>query len=203
MFSEVITLDIETDTTGGHGLDPTHAAITEIAVALGPQGREVVCTGAEDDILACTAAIIADAPVGSVLVTWNGAAFDLPFIDHRISRNRDLCARIGPHRPVRHLPLSVERKYPPIEGDTEELRAWTWAGLPHLDIAYGFRSFAEERGIRWSLKSVARAHGIEVIELDRTRMHEYSPAEREEYARSDVRATRALALILLGDTTGG
>lgn len=201
MFHEIVALDIETDTTDGHGLDPTRAAITEIAMSFDEPTLDVVHAGVERSILLDTQTTIVNISSLcslSLLVTWNGAGFDLPYIERRIEEYSGFGLP-----PKRHQPLGVARKYPPIEGDSQELYSWTWGGLRHLDIAYGFRDFAERTGTRWSLKSVARAHGIEVIELDRTRMHEYSPAEREEYALSDVRATRALALILLGDTTGG
>ena len=194
MFHEIVALDIETDTTDGHGLDPTRAAITEIAMSFDEPTLDVVHAGAERSILLDTQTTIANiSSSDSLLVTWNGAAFDLPYIKRRIKDHSGFGLP-----PKRHRPLGVARKYPPIEGDSQELYSWTWGGLRHLDIAYGFRDFAERTGTRWSLKPVARAHGIDVIELDRTRMHEYSPAERREYALSDTRATLALAHVLLG-----
>jgi len=45
---------------------------------------------------------------------------------------------------------------------------------------------------------VARALGIEVIEVDRERMHLLTQAQRTAYAASDTRATRELAIRGLG-----
>ena len=58
--------------------------------------------------------------------------------------------------------------------------------------------FADEHGVKHSLKPVCAAHGVDMVELDRTRLHEYTPAERAAYALSDSRGTRALTLRLLG-----
>ena len=75
----VYGLDIETDTTE-NGLDPRVAAVVTVALA-GP-GYEEVFTGPEPELLLDLDERIRELEPG-VLATWNGAAFDLPFLSDR------------------------------------------------------------------------------------------------------------------------
>ena len=75
----VYGLDIETDTSVD-GLDPARSAV--LTVALSHAGGDEVFSGPEDRLLAEVDERLADLPPG-VLATWNGSAFDLPFIAHR------------------------------------------------------------------------------------------------------------------------
>ena len=72
-------LDIETDTTVD-GLDPEVSRI--VAVALSTEAVDELFDGPEDELLAALDQRLAELPVG-VLATWNGSAFDLPFIADR------------------------------------------------------------------------------------------------------------------------
>ena len=72
-------LDIETDTTTD-GLDPAVSAI--VAVAVSTDTRDHVFTGSEPSILRHLDRLVSRLPAG-LLVTWNGATFDLPFLDCR------------------------------------------------------------------------------------------------------------------------
>ena len=84
-------LDIETDTEAG-GLDPRTACITAVAVA--SDGGTRVFDGAEADLLRALDVHVAALPAG-VIVTWNGAAFDLPFLFDRAQRGGP-----RPHRAI-------------------------------------------------------------------------------------------------------
>lgn len=82
----------------------------------------------------------------------------------------------------------------------------------HADVSFPFKAFAEAQGIRHRLKTVCRAKGIPMFdatgkpyedpnmpgEVDRSKMHLMSDAERFDYVVSDGRGTRALALDWLG-----
>ena len=75
-------LDIETDTTID-GLDPASSAI--VAVALSTADGDIVFLGDEADIISATERALAALDPG-VVVTWNGSAFDLPFLVDRAAR---------------------------------------------------------------------------------------------------------------------
>ena len=75
----VYGLDIETDTTE-NGLDPRVAAVVTVAL-VGPTYEEVF-TGPESQLLTDLDARLAQLEPG-VLATWNGSAFDLPFLADR------------------------------------------------------------------------------------------------------------------------
>ena len=79
----VYGLDIETDTTVD-GLDPTVARV--LTVALSSSGLDEVFSGPEARLLTDLDARLSCLPPG-VLATWNGAAFDLPFLADRADLN--------------------------------------------------------------------------------------------------------------------
>ena len=76
----LIGLDIETDTTID-GLNPRQSSV--LAVAISGGGIEAVLDGPDErSVLVETDRLLASIGAG-VLVTWNGAGFDLPFIATR------------------------------------------------------------------------------------------------------------------------
>src|SRR5688572_24694445 len=76
-------LDIETDTSSD-GLDPGVARVVAVAVSSEAAG-DVVLTGSEAGVLTALDGHLADLEPG-VVVTWNGGAFDLPFLATRAER---------------------------------------------------------------------------------------------------------------------
>jgi len=134
---------------------------------------------------------LASLPAG-IVVTWNGAVFDGPYLAGRADA-------LGVERPCTlFADRSITPKYEPQAGfprygmhpifDAEGI------GLHrHVDVAYLWRQRAEADEIPWSLKPVARHLGIEVIEVDRARMGELTRPERMAYNLSDVAATLELA----------
>jgi DNA polymerase elongation subunit (family B) len=178
----MFSLDIETDTST-NGLDPQVAAITDVAVFDGVTGLHLC--GPEAEMLAELDTFLMSAPVG-LLVTWNGAVFDLPFIDARarlLGVPLSLELEYDPEIPV---------KYVPTPGYLGGYR-YRWGLLDGWDVSPLFAPIAERAGVPHKLKPVARLYGIDVVELDRTRLHEHSPAELREYVLSDVSATWQLA----------
>ena len=75
----VYGLDIETDTSVD-GLDPACSAVLTVAVSM--HGLDEVFSGAEPDLLVELDDRLAELEPG-VIATWNGAAFDLPFLADR------------------------------------------------------------------------------------------------------------------------
>src|SRR5207302_566881 len=100
----VYGLDIETDTSVD-GLDPSVASV--LTVALSNQGFDEVFTGPEADLLDQLDRRLASVEPG-VLATWNGAAFDLPFLAQRAELHDlplGLRLRHHPHLSTPHAPL--------------------------------------------------------------------------------------------------
>jgi DNA polymerase elongation subunit (family B) len=122
-----------------------------------------------------------------VLATWNGAAFDLPFLADRAGRHGlplGLRLRLDPAIAVRREPL------PGHEG---AYRA-AWYGHRHVDA---YRVYRADAGpalrISCSLKSIARFVGLAPVEVDRERIHDLSREALHAYAASDARLARVLA----------
>ncbi len=177
-------LDIETD-TACDGLDPRVATV--VAVAISGADDEVVFTDADERaLLAAVDEDLARRRPG-VIVTWNGASFDLPFL---ASRAEAVGLELGLQ--LRHDPtLSVRSALPGHEG---AYRA-RWHGHRHLDAYRVWRNDLHRVvDVSCSLKSVARLTGHVPVEVDRERVHELSAAALHDYVVSDARLARLLAL---------
>ncbi len=176
-------LDIETDTTVD-GLDPSVSRI--LAVALSTGGVDELFDGPEDELLMALDDRLADLEPG-VLATWNGGAFDLPFIADRAARWRlQIGLRIVADPRIRH-------RHEPLPGHDHCYRA-AWFGHAHLDA---YRLYRDDVGpalrISCSLKSIARFVGLAPIEVDRERIHDLTREALHAYAASDARLARVLA----------
>ncbi|RMH74989.1 MAG: hypothetical protein D6683_11990 [Actinomyces sp.] len=186
-------LDIETDTSVD-GLDPRRSAIVAVAVASSapdspaePRVDRVFDDPDEAVLLRRLDDHLATLEPG-VLVTWNGAGFDLPFI---ADRARHLSVRLG--LVLRPDPRLAGRRAP-LAGHRWPYRA-RWYGHRHLDAYQLFRAdVGASLGLACGLKAIARLVGLPPVEVDRGAIHELSPAERAEYVLSDARLARALAL---------
>ena len=175
-------LDIETDTTVD-GLDPARSRIVAIALST---GNDELFDGPEDELLEALDQRLGELPPG-VIATWNGSAFDLPFIADRAARWRlRLGLRLVPDARIRH-------RHEPLPGHTTCYRA-SWFGHSHLDA---YRLYRDDVGpalrISCSLKSIARLVGLAPVEVDRTRIHDLSREALHAYAASDARLARVLA----------
>lgn len=175
----IIGFDIETDTSTG-GLDPRTSAV--VAVALSANIGDEVVMGEEREILERADHRIAELGVG-LLVTWNGAAFDLPFVEHRA---RLLGLKLGlrtTEDPVRSSPREPGRS---------AVRA-RWYGLVHLDGYLLYRAdVGHTLGLSCGLKPLARLVGLSPVELDRTTLHTREPDEVAQYVASDARIAAEL-----------
>jgi DNA polymerase elongation subunit (family B) len=178
----VYGLDIETDTTE-NGLDPRVAAVVTVALA-GP-GYEEVFTGPEPQLLLELDERIGQLEPG-VLATWNGAAFDLPFIADRAALNSIELGLFLQHD------SSITMRRAPLPGHRGAYRA-SWYDHGHLDA---YRLYRGDVGpalrISCSLKSIARFVGLAPVEVDRTRIHDLSNEALHAYAASDARLARIL-----------
>ena len=178
----VYGLDIETDTTVD-GLDPAVAPV--VTVALSNDGCDEVFTGAEDTILRDLDACLSELAPG-VIATWNGAAFDLPFLADRASLHGiPLGLRLRPDPDIR-------LDHDPLPGHAAAYRA-RWFRHGHVDA---YRLYRADVGpalrVSCSLKSIARLVGFTPIDVDRTRIHDLSHEILHAYAASDARLARVL-----------
>lgn len=209
--STIYALDIETHTgfdavlgRNANGLDPREARITEISVST-EDGDAVFSDDDELALISGAERFLASLQPGLV-ATWNGAFFDLPFLADRISRQAGPESIQAPRSTMHLIGVpGLAPKYAFLPGHSVGYSAsWRAAGRSvhdrhqHLDIANAYREQAYREDFRWGLKPTAEANGIEMITVDRTRMHDLTPAERSAYAASDTRGTRLLAIRLLG-----
>lgn len=176
-------LDIESDTTID-GLDPACSAV--VAVAIVGEGVEVVIRGPEPELLTELDDVIARLPIG-VLVTWNGARFDLPFLADRAA--------------VSAIPLGLELwtdpwgqpEGQPLPGHSDVRYRAQWHGHAHLD---GYRLYRSDAGrglgLSCALKNLARLVGLQPVQVDRTRIHELTDDELCAYVASDAYLAREL-----------
>jgi DNA polymerase elongation subunit (family B) len=178
----VYGLDIETDTTID-GLDPEVAPIVTVALSL--DGYEEVFSGNERGLLFDVDQRMAELEPG-VIATWNGAAFDLPFLADRATLH-DLSMGL-------HLQLDrrITMSRPPLRGHRGAYRA-AWYGHGHVDA---YRLYRGDVGpamrVSCSLKSIARLVGLAPLEVDRARIHDLEREALHAYASSDARLARVL-----------
>jgi len=181
----VYALDIETT-----GLAWTTASVTSIAV-YSPEVSAVFEDSDELRLLEAAVWFLGRLPAGR-LVTWNGAVFDWPFLAGR-------AGTVGVEWPAMVADAAIRPKYEPQPGfDPVGYHPAVPAAdgeHTHVDVAYLWREWAEANGVRWGLKPVARAVGLEVIEVDRTRMDALSVPDRMAYCLSDVVATYRLGML--------
>jgi DNA polymerase elongation subunit (family B) len=144
-----------------------------------------VFTGDEDAILHDLDARLAAVAPG-VIATWNGAAFDLPFL-------ADRAALHGIHLGLRlRADPGIALDHDPLPGHRSAYRA-RWHRHGHVDA---YRLYRADVGpalkVSCSLKSIARLVGFTPIDVDRTRIHDLSHEMLHAYAASDARLARVL-----------
>lgn len=179
--SPIYGLDIETDTTVD-GLDPSVSRI--LTIALSTEIDECF-SGPEDEVLWNLDKRLAQLEPG-VIATWNGSAFDLPFIADRAALwGLPIGLRIQADPRIRH-------RHAPLPGHDHCYRA-SWHDHGHIDA---YRLYRDDVGpalrISCSLKSIARIVGLAPIEVDRERIHDLSREALHAYASSDARLARVL-----------
>jgi DNA polymerase elongation subunit (family B) len=178
----VYGLDIETDTTV-NGLDSEVAPVVTVALSL--DDYDEVFSGDEPTILTQLDRRLAELKSG-VLATWNGAAFDLPFLADRAAL---LDLPIGLR--LRQDP-GIRMQHQPLPGHPGAYRA-RWYRHGHIDA---YRLYRGDVGpalrVSCSLKSIARLVGLAPLQVDRRHIHDLSREVVHAYAASDARLARVL-----------
>lgn len=177
-------LDIEST-----GLSPIESKMVSVAIAAPDESLVLV---SEDEVSLfrdLTAWLKNSRRKPGTIVTWNGAGFDWPYM-----YTRAMALGVGEFLDELTIVEHEERRptYKPIEGHNGGY-AVSFAGHDHADIMRPWKSWSVSQKISNSLKSVAKAKGIDVIEVDRTKITELSRAELVAYNISDVAATLTLA----------
>lgn len=158
-----------------------------VAIAVATANDSKVFTGSEADILVDVDRYLLDLSPG-VLVTWNGARFDLPFIADRASL---LGISLGLHMVADGRSRSHRE---PLPGHAGGYLAH-WHSHAHLDAYLVYRAdVGASLGLPCGLKVLARLAGLEPVEVDRTMIHALSEELLNAYVASDAELTRELAL---------
>ena len=191
-------LDIETDNSEGFGLDPINGRIISIAV-VSASGRtwfqQAQQPEGERQMLRDFAELWKELrrQGSAVWVTWNGGAFDFPFLSHRLMVNRVPA--------LFELKLSQDRKpkYEPINGFEGVYAVSDDMGLDidHLDMAYVMKDWAEARSHSWSLKPTAAFLDFHDSRMDMFRgdsIHSQDTHMVAAYNIHDAKMTLDLAL---------
>jgi hypothetical protein len=174
-------LDIETDTTLD-GLDPAVASVR--AVALSGRSFDELFVGDEADLLQALDDRLAALRPG-VIATWNGSAFDLPFL---ADRARIVGVGLGLHLRLDRR-LTLHRA--PLPGHAGAYRG-SWYDHGHLDAfrLYGQDTLASQR---LTLRSLGRLVGIGAPRVRAARTQDLCNEALHACAPSDARLARVLA----------
>lgn len=163
-YGAIYALDIETDNTEGNGLDPHRAQIISIAL-VGNNGtvwyQEARTPEGERQMLCDFDQWFSTGKNGSLLVTWNGGAFDWPFLTRRFR----LHGLVPPWK--LHLRSDRQPKYEPLPGFDGTYRVEFLSLTDHIDIAYVYdKDWCEANSVKWSLKPVANHLGFRDVRLE-------------------------------------
>ena len=215
MNTPFVAWDIETVTSGGHGLDPNEGGILSIAAAAysdcepdSPPTSTFYASVLESVPAELRPRTFADPSEEAVLfafnrwlgratpdwiagplVGWNSSCFDAPFAFRRAELLRvriDLSLSFAP---------DIVSKYPPLPGFHGGYEHnWTpeWFGVDLAYSAYS-RGNCEHWGVRHRLKDGAEHFGItDGVRVDASKVSDLSGDDLRAYNLSDVRLTAEL-----------
>lgn len=214
MSIKYVGLDIETE-----GLDPTEHRITSVSFAETGLTHTTTTDYSVDNVQHQWAEDLAVADVierlrklhqhtvltnsSVVICTWNGSAFDFPFLDTRLRKIMGNAGSLFSTWPW-ILDIADDRppKYDPLPGHVGGYRvSFPFSNVYHVDLAFVLKDWCETNGVAWSLKSVLEAHDIPTYTRTGTNKLGSAAAagllttpELAAYNISDAEGTRLLAM---------
>ena len=205
----VVALDIETNTVGTPfrypndteskhpvGLDPRVSNVTTIALAGDGFAFQVDGGKADESLMLCSLLECMKYMWTSAVVGWNSTYFDVPFMNVRAQ------GKMKAEFSVDHRNYGYGPKYGPSEWFSLVANYdWDHARVgPTIvwDIAPLFRKWCEKAGVKHSLKPVAKHFGIDMVEVDASKMEALTPEERRAYNLSDANGNAKLGKLLPG-----
>lgn len=207
--------DIETDVRATPhedgtpaGLDPRVSAVTSIAI-VGSDGSALVDTNLDPEnegaLLFSFWKWTTGVAYGDTICTWNGGAFDWPYLLHRSRLTWGRC--FNPIIGLGLAPTARRPKYDLLPGETavmgvrfSEADLITFPGAEitprrHVDVAYAYQNWCADNDIPWSLKPCAEAWGHPPLAAGAgADTGDMSAAELAAYNVSDAHLTLRLAL---------
>lgn len=190
----VVVYDIETDNSNGFGLDPYNSSVTQVSIS-DPEDTIVLDSQVLDEVFileAIARLFTLVAREDLVLCGWNNFGFDNSFVAVRMVANKDALRALGVW-----VPDTVEEMLEPVPtlkakysvaGGFEHPQKIRWQGktLEQIDVSYKFQQYAADNAVKHSLKPVSESLGVKILDVDRTRLHEYDLETRTAYAAGDT-----------------
>lgn len=182
-YRSLVGFDIETT-----GLNPEDSRVVAAAL-VGHDFETVLVDLDEPSLLNQLETEVSRLPRFATLLTWNGEGFDIPFLSHRMR-----ISGIATSLRARSRGFTGKYDLPLFEAE--------WGEHDHIDISYFYRGVADDLGIPWSLKPVARALGLRPIEVDRNgdSIAALDSRSLAAYVASDARVTVNLASRLFSES---
>lgn len=152
---DFFALDIETDNSDGGGLDPGIGQITAIALL----GKDWLWhqQASSEQMERAMLVQFADALVWSnrpIIATWNGGAFDFPFLTQRMEHHGVGVPWVLSDRTDREPKYAPTPPYDAVQNVDPVM-------LHHVDLAYFFGpEWCERHECKWGLKYVADQLGL-------------------------------------------
>lgn len=151
-----------------------------VAIAVATGRTDHVLLGDEATVLRQVDDLLAELEPG-LIVTWNGAGFDLPFLNQR-------ARMLG-------VPIGLELWRDELLADEDHAFRGRWHHHDHLD---GYRLYRADvwrhLGLPCGLKPLARLVGLRPLEVDRAGLHLLDQETVRAYVASDARLARELVL---------
>lgn len=194
------SLDIETNTAPARyqyangtesnhpsGLDPRVASVLTVSI-VGSDGS-VFSLDSPNEYTLLTATMNYLSTLRGTLIGWNVNFFDLPFLYVRLGNvpKHNHNGSIWFHN--RTNSTSVPKYGFPEWRNLVHHREWNTIEVfkcEVVDISDYFKPVAEELKVKHSLKPVAKALGLDPVEVDASEVHLLTPSERATYCTSDA-----------------
>lgn len=166
------------------GLDPRVSEVTTISLVDTAERITILDGGSDLDLIEDFVRLNGEST--GILLGWNSTFFDLPFMKVRQTGRAPSKDFIFSSYPNWMTPKYGYPEWADYIGFGEWSFAQVGQKSTHYDLAPLFKNFAERNEVKHSLKPVCDFLGIKMIEVDASKMHDLTRAERIEYNLSDA-----------------